>query len=149
MNGHSPSPNQIGWTSIALNSCLRIQKRFRDLQISKESCQDGFVKGTLKDSKKIGDHICEVLGTNTSKCQMNQKQYLNWWYKEIGVVKVLKPISNSLEVTFQKVGDLYVKYVWDNAEEVEEVSDNKFADSDDDIDPDDIDWQLDTIAYRL
>ena len=53
-----------------------------------------------------------------------------------------RTISNSLEVTFQKVGDLYVKhqYVWDNAEEVEEVSDNEFADSDDDIDPDDIDW---------
>ena len=55
---------------------------------------------------------------------------------------MLEPISSSLEVAFQKVGDLYIKhqYVWDNAEEVEEVSDNKFADSDDDIDPDDIDW---------
>ena len=142
MNSHSPSPNRIGWTSIALNSCLRIQKEFRDLQISKESHQDGFVKGTLKDSKKIGDHICEVLKTNASKCRMNRKWYLNWWYKEIGAVKVLEPISNSLEVAFQKVGDLYVKhqYIWDNAEEVEEVSDNKFADSDDDIDPDDINW---------
>ena len=127
---------------IALNSCLRIQKGFRDLQISKESRQDGFVKGTLKDSKKIGDHICEVLGTNASKCRMNQKWYLNWWYKEIGAVEVLEPISNSLEVAFQKVGDLYVKhqYVWNNAEEVEEVSDNEFADSDDDIDPDNINW---------
>ena len=142
MNGHSPSLNRIDWTSIALNSCLRIQKGFRDLQISKESCQDGFVKGTLKDSKKIGDHICEVLEINTSKCQMNRKWYSNWWYKEIRVVEVLEPISSSLEVAFQKVGDLYVKhqYVWDNAEEVEEVSDNEFADSDDDIDPDDIDW---------
>ena len=73
---------------------------------------------------------------------MNRKWYSNWWYKEIRVVEVLKPISNSLEVAFQKVGDLYVKhqYVWDNAEEVEEVSDNEFADSDDDIDPEDIDW---------
>ena len=142
MNSHSPSPNRIGWTSIALNSCLRIQKGFRDLQISKESRQDGFVKGTLKDSKKIGDHICEVLRTNACKCQMNQKWYLNWWYKEIRAVEVLEPISNSLEVAFQKVRDLYVKhqYVWDNAKEVEEVSDNEFADSDDDIDPDDINW---------
>ena len=125
-----------------LNPCLRIQKWFRDLQISKELRQDVFVKGTLKDSKKIGDHICEVLGTNASKCRMNQKWYLNWWYKEIRAVKVLEPISNSLEVAFQKVGDLYVKhqYVWDNAEEVEEVSDNEFADSDDDIDLDHIDW---------
>ena len=73
---------------------------------------------------------------------MNQKWYSNWWYKEIIRVEVDEPISNSLEVAFQKGGDLYIKhkYVWDNAKEVEEVSDNKFADSDDDINPDDIDW---------
>ena len=142
MNSHSPSLNWISWTLIVLNPCLRIQKGFRDLQISKESHQDGFVKGTLKDSKKIGDHICEVLGTNASKCWMNWKWYSNRWNKEIRAEEVLKPISNSLEVTFQKMGDLYVKYqyVWDNAEEVEEVSDNEFAEEDDDIDPDDIDW---------
>ena len=55
---------------------------------------------------------------------------------------MVKLISNSLEVAFQKVRDLYVKhqYVWNNAEKVEEVSDNKFADSDDNIDPEDINW---------
>ena len=68
MNSLSPSLNQISWTSIALNPCLRIQKGFRDLQISKELHQDDFVKGTLKDLKKISDHICEILRTNASKC---------------------------------------------------------------------------------
>ena len=142
MNGHSPSPNRIGWTSIALNPCLRIQKGFRDLQITKESRQDGFVKGTLKDSKKLGDHICEILGTSASRCRMSRKWYSNWWYKEVGNAVEVEPISNRLEEAFQKVGDLYVKhqYIWDNAEEVEEVSDNEFAEEDDDIDPDDIDW---------
>ena len=125
---------------MALNHCLRIQQSIRDLQISSESRENTYVKGTAADSDWIYNFLVLKLGLfvrSTSK----RAWHLNFWYPQETEDKNFPIPSDQLESIFSKVGDLYLKHQegWDEAEAVVANLDSE-NEMDDNLDPNDIQW---------
>ena len=130
MNKGNVSENRICWTAESLNSSLDIHKDISDLQISQTNRQNVFVRGTISDL----NIICQFITQKTEKSNGKSIKSNKWDSKYWSTIRDDSPNvgrpSNTLEEAFSSIGDYYLsnQNMWDNAEQVEEASDDDSED---------------------